>query len=279
MQVKKFAVIGHPIEHSKSPIIHKAFAEQAEVKARLGYAVDYQKVLAPLDGFAETVRRLMDEGYVGANVTVPFKFEAYQLSQYLSTRAKSNGEAVNTLSFINGQIDGDNTDGAGLRNDIEKNARHAVANKQVLILGAGGAAYGVINALSDAAKIVVANRTLEKAEILVKHFYSRLPALSIQACTYEALIRPYDLVINATSAGLTDSALPLPGVIFGPGTLAYDMMYGCETPFMMQARANGATVADGLGMLVEQAAEAFTIWHGVVPDTAPVLAMLRNNKA
>ncbi len=275
MQVKKFAVIGNPIKHSKSPIIHEAFAEQDEVKERLGYEVSYKTELAPLDAFAETVHRLMDEGYVGANVTVPFKFEAYKLSQDLSTRATSNGEAVNTLSFIDGQIYGDNTDGAGLRNDIENNLNFLIQNKNILILGAGGAAHGVFMSLGSAKSITVANRTLSKALKMVTGDYD---PRDITAVEYQNLSRQFDLVVNATSAGLTDSALPLPDVIFGPETLAYDMMYGRETPFMMQARANGATVADGLGMLVEQAAEAFAIWHGVQPDTAPVLAMLRSNK-
>jgi shikimate dehydrogenase len=274
MEVKKFAVIGNPIEHSKSPIIHKAFAEQPKIIARLPYTVDYQKIFAPLDGFAETVQNLMKEGYIGANVTVPFKFEAYQLSQHLSTRAQANGEAVNTLRFIDGQIHGDNTDGAGLRNDIECNLGFEIPGKNILILGAGGAAHGVLMSLIGANSITIANRTLGKALKMITGLYHDY---NMRAVEYESLNVHYDLIVNATSAGLTDSALPLPNCIFSANSLAYDMMYGRETPFMAQARANGATVADGLGMLVEQAAEAFSIWHGVQPDTAPVLAMLRKN--
>lgn len=271
MTVEKYAVIGNPIEHSKSPLIHQAFAKQ------FGKTISYEKILAPLDGFVNTVKQLQADGYRGANVTVPFKFEAYRISDSVSVRSKAMGaEAVNTISFLeHGQIHGDNTDGAGIRTDIEKNLQFTITGKRILILGAGGAAHGVLNSLIGASKIVIANRTADKALRMV---FAIQDYVDTSHSGFEQLSESFDLIVNATSAGLTDKALPLPNIIFGTHTLAYDMMYGRETPFMMQARANGATVADGLGMLVEQAAEAFAIWHRVQPDTAPVLAMLRENQ-
>jgi shikimate dehydrogenase len=264
----KYAVIGNPIAHSKSPVIHAAFAKQTNQD------ISYERILAPIDGFEATVKGLIAQGFKGANVTVPFKFEAYKISDSLSARAVSSGSgAVNTLIFLNnGIIHGDNTDGVGLQNDIVKNLGFSIANKHILILGAGGAAHGILNSLVGASSITVANRTHEKALELV---------MSIQDCearasTFESLEKPYDLIVNATSAGLTDTALPISDIIFAKNCLAYDMMYGRETPFMAQARAAGAQVADGLGMLVEQAAEAFYLWRGVRPLTAPIIAQLRH---
>ena len=266
MMKEKYAVIGNPIEHSKSPLIHQSFA------AQMGKDISYERVLAPLDGFAHTVNHLISSGYRGANVTVPFKFEAYKLCTSLSARARSIGsEAVNTLSFIDDEIHGDNTDGVGLLNDIEHNLNFNIKGKEILILGAGGAAHGVLNSLFGAKSITVANRTLEKALQLV----TCISDINASALMFETLDRPYDLIINATSVGLTNTKLPIPDVVFGKGCLAYDMMYGRETAFMLQAKNAGARVADGLGMLVEQAAEAFHIWHGFMPDTKPVIDMLR----
>lgn len=263
----RYAVIGNPIAHSKSPQIHVAFARQTNQD------ISYEAVLAPLDGFEATVRELIKQGYKGANVTVPFKFEAYKICDSLSARAVSSGSgAVNTLININGKIHGDNTDGIGLKNDIEQNIGFSIANKQVLILGAGGAAHGILNSLLDAASITIANRTKDKALQLVM----AIKDYAAQASTFESLAKPYDLIINATSAGLTDTALPIPNVIFSHNSLAYDMMYGRETPFMAQAKTAGAQVADGLGMLVEQAAEAFYIWRNVRPQTASVIKLLRS---
>lgn len=263
----KYAVIGNPIGHSKSPIIHQAFAKQT------GEDISYEAILAPLDGFEATVQTLIAEGYKGANVTVPFKFEAYQLCDSLSARVVSSGSgAVNTLINIHGKLHGDNTDGVGLRNDIEKNLGFGIADRDILILGAGGAAHGVLNSLLGASSITIANRTHEKALELVMG----IKDCEANACTFDSLEKPYDFIINATSTGLTDTALPIPSSIFAPGCLAYDMMYGRETPFMKQAREAGAQVADGLGMLVEQAAEAFYLWRGVRPLTQPVIAQLRN---
>lgn len=269
----KYAVIGNPIGHTKSPDIHAAFAKQTNQD------MCYEAILAPLDGFADTVNRLVEEGYRGANVTVPFKFEAYDLCSQLKLPAKQAG-AVNTLSFVDGQVIGDNTDGLGLVHDIEQNLCKFIQNKRVLLLGAGGAAEGVLHPLLDAAPsmLFAANRRAEKAELMIDKVKALVHYRSIHlmAGDFEALQgQKFDIVINATSAGLTNSALPIPSQLFADGSLAYDMMYGRETPFMAQARTAGAQVADGLGMLVEQAAEAFYLWRGVRPETKAVIQKMR----
>lgn len=264
----RYAVIGNPISHSKSPLIHRMFAEQT------GQDMSYEAIEAPLDGFADTIRRLRDEGYLGCNVTVPFKFEAYALCTRLGERARE-AKAVNTMIFRDGEILGANTDGAGLIADIEKNLDFKLMWKDALLLGAGGAAAGVLWPLFNAGVGVdIANRTLDKAQALAKEFEG---AGTVRARSYGDLAgRQYDLVVNATSSGLKDELPPLPDGLFKPGALAYDMMYGRETPFMAYARKQGASaVADGLGMLVEQAAEAFYLWRNVRPDTKPVLEKLR----
>jgi len=261
-----YAVIGHPVAHSKSPRIHALFAAQT------GQDMAYEAIEAPLDDFAGTVARLRSAGFRGCNVTVPFKFEAYKLANHRSARAEA-AQAVNTLSFSGEAIGGDNTDGAGLVHDIESNLGVMLQGRRVLLMGAGGAAYGVVLPLLQAgANLAVVNRTPEKAIALAGTF----PEAAIQAGGYEALdASPFDVVINATSSGLTDELPPLPETVFSSATLAYDMMYGRETPFMALARARGARITDGLGMLVEQAAEAFFVWRGVRPDTQAVLAQLR----
>ncbi len=272
----RYAVIGNPISHSKSPLIHAMFAEQT------GEDISYEAIEAPLDGFAATIQRLRSEGYKGCNVTVPFKFEAYNIANELSERAQV-AKAVNTLSFEGNIIRGDNTDGAGLVRDIEQNIGKQLKEKRVLLMGAGGASYGVaLPLLQTGCALAVVNRTAEKALQMSVMF------TGIAALTYEELAGlQFDVIINATSAVLTDSEIPRPlspfpaqgsrGGIFAEGSLAYDMMYGRETPFMAFARSNGAAIiADGLGMLVEQAAEAFYIWRGVRPETAPVIAALRS---
>lgn len=268
--VDKYAVLGNPIAHSKSPQIHAAFAKQT------GQKISYDAVLTPLDGFELTVRELITQGYKGANVTVPFKFEAFALCDNLSERAFAAG-AVNMLTFTGGKINGDNTDGAGLINDITRNMGVALQGAQILLLGAGGAAQGVLLPLLNAqpACITIANRSLEKAHFMVQKIAAQNAVCNITISNYENLQSELDVIINATSTGLSDSALPIPDVIFGKNCLAYDMMYGRKTPFMAQARANGAQVADGLGMLVEQAAETFYLWRGVRPETAPVIKMMR----
>ncbi|MDP2694603.1 MAG: shikimate dehydrogenase [Gallionella sp.] len=275
----KYAVIGNPIAHSKSPLIHSMFAAQT------GQDISYETILAPLDGFAATVERLRKEDYKGCNVTVPFKLQAFNLTPFGKQQAQ-DANAANTLTFEGNKIIANNTDGIGLVRDIEQNLGFSLQGKRVLLMGAGGAARGIQMplVLAKVQRLVIANRTFEKAkemeeEVLMyghKH-YGKLFDVEIAARNYSDLgDEQFDIVINATSSGLTDEMPPLPTDIFAPGALAYDMMYGRETPFMRFAREQGAQVADGLGMLVEQAAEAFCIWRGVSPDTAPVIAALRN---
>ncbi len=260
----RYAVFGHPIAHSKSPQIHAAFSRQT------GQDMTYEAILAPLDGFADSVAQFIAAGGRGANVTVPFKEEAFKLAGQLSPRAKRAG-AVNTLMFDDG-IFGDNTDGAGLVADLTRNLHCPLAGKRILLIGAGGAARGVIEPLLDQspAEFVIANRTVSRAQELADLF-----GRGIRACGFDAADTPFDLVINATAASLAGELPPLSPRVFTADTLAYDMMYGRDTPFLAFARAQGAATADGLGMLVEQAAEAFALWRGVRPDTAPVIASLR----
>jgi shikimate dehydrogenase len=270
----RYAVFGNPIAHSKSPRIHALFARQT------GQDMSYDAIQAPLDGFAAAVRAFAAGGGCGANVTVPFKEEAFRLATRLSERAAAAG-AVNTLSFAvhDEGIVGDNTDGAGLVRDLKSNLGCDLAGRRVLLLGAGGAARGAILPLLQEApaELFIANRTAEKAARLALEFARRAGAgLHPEGGGFEELAgRRFDLVVNATSAGLQAAALPLPATLFAPQCLAYEMLYGRETSFMAQARAGGARVADGLGMLVEQAAEAFFVWLGVRPATGPVLLALR----
>ena len=268
----KYCVIGNPIAHSKSPEIHAAFAAAA------GQDLGYERCLAPIDGFTATVQRLVAEGYRGANVTVPFKLEAAAIATRLSARAQLAG-AVNTLRFENGEIVGDNTDGPGLVADIVKNAGVALAGKRVLLLGAGGAARGIILPFLEQgpAAIVIANRTRATADALVGQFAAHaVHPGQVSACGFDAIDGVFDVVVNATSASLAASMPPVPASAFGPDTLAVDIMYGkAPSQFMEFAALHGAGVRDGLGMLVEQAAEAFTLWRGVRPETLPVLVQLR----
>ena len=264
----RYAVIGNPISHSKSPLIHTLFAEQT------GQDMSYEAIEAPLEGFAATVQRLRAEGYLGCNVTVPFKFEAFALCDQLSSRARE-AKAVNTLLFRDGEILGTNTDGVGLLTDIEKNLGFKLMWKDALLLGAGGAAAGVVWPLFNAGVgVVIANRTIAKAQLLAEEFTG---SGTVYARRYDELAgKQFDLVINATSSSLSDELPPLPDGLFKPGALAYDMMNGRETPFMAFARSHGAAVvADGLGMLAEQAAEAFYLWRNVRPDTQAVLNKFR----
>jgi shikimate dehydrogenase len=260
----RYAVFGHPIAHSKSPQIHAAFARQT------GQDISYEAILAPIDGFAASVAAFVAAGGRGANVTVPFKEEAYKLAGRLSPRAERAG-AVNTLIFDDGIL-GDNTDGAGLVADLSRNLRCALAGKRILLVGAGGAARGVIGPLLDEhpAALVIANRTVGRAQELAGLF-----GRGVRACGFDAVDTPFDLVINATAASLAGELPPLSPRIFTAGPLAYDMMYGRDTPFLAFARSHGAASADGRGMLVELGADAFYLWRGVRPDTAPVIASLR----
>jgi shikimate dehydrogenase len=263
-----YAVIGHPIAHSKSPDIHARFAAQTRQD------LSYERLLAPLDGFAATVKTFVGQGGKGANVTVPFKLEAHALATALTERARAAG-AVNTLKFDGDAILGDNTDGIGLVADIVRNAGIALNGKTVLLLGAGGAARGVLLPLlqEHPAKLVLANRTRSKAVELAQQFAAHG---RIDVSDFAALDGPFDIVINATAASLAADVPPIAPGVFGAQTLAYDMMYGKEpTVFMLFAARHGAAVRDGLGMLVEQAAESFYLWRGVRPDTAPVFAELR----
>ncbi len=261
----RYAVFGHPIAHSKSPQIHAAFARQT------GQDMRYEAILAPLDGFAVSVAAFIASGGRGANVTVPFKQEACRLADRLSPRARRAG-AVNTLSFDAEGILGDNTDGAGLVADLTRNLLCPLAGKRILLLGAGGAARGVIEPLLDQqpAQLVIANRTVSRAQELAELF-----GRGVSACGFDAADAPFDVIVNATAASLAGELPPLSPQAFTSNTLAYDMMYGHDTPFLTFARAHGAAVTDGLGMLVEQAAEAFYGWRGVRPDTASVIAKLR----
>lgn len=267
----RYGVFGNPIAHSKSPAIHAAFARQT------GENIRYEALLAPLDGFAEGVRRFVAEGGRGANVTVPFKEEAFRLCDEHSSRAKQAG-AVNTLSFDGVRMMGDNTDGAGLVRDLTLNLQTQLAGRRILLLGAGGAARGALGPILEQrpGSLFIANRTAGKASDLAALFTSCGP---VNGGGFSELAgRHFDLVINATSASLSGDVPPLPDGVFSPGALAYDMMYGQgDTPFLAYARQRGVEqLADGLGMLVEQAAEAFFIWRGIRPDALPVLDKLRS---
>ncbi len=268
-----YAVIGNPIEHSKSPVIHHAFAQLTHQD------IQYERVLAPLDDFAHTVHGLIAQGFKGANVTVPFKLEAFAMANRLTERAQDAG-AVNTLIFDAQGIIGDNTDGIGLVRDITKNIGVSFSGRRVLLIGAGGASEGVLHPILAAQPelLIITNRTLDKALNMVKRVEARgeLLYVSVSAYAFDDLHgQQFDIVINATSAGLSDSQLPLPSGIFASNALAYDMMYGRITPFMTFAKQQGAIVFDGLGMLIEQAAEAFFVWRGVHPPTAPVIEMFK----
>ena len=264
----KYCVIGNPIAHSKSPEIHAVYAAQT------GQDLVYERCLAPEDGFEATVQRLVAEGYRGANVTLPFKLEAARVATCLEERARAAG-AVNTLVFAHGEIIGDNTDGAGLVADITRNAGVAIENKRVLLLGAGGAARGALLPIlhERPREIVIANRTVATAEALARDFGGH--GVSLGGVGFAQVEGSFDIVINASSSSLAGDLPPVPDSIFAPGALALDMMYGGETVFMRFAARHGAVARDGLGMLVEQAAEAFALWRGVRPDTADVFKKLR----
>lgn len=266
----RYGVFGNPIGHSKSPLIHRLFAEQTD------QALSYEPLLAPLDDFIGFARAFFAEGR-GGNVTVPFKEEAYRLADELSERARRAG-AVNTLKKLDdGRLLGDNTDGAGLVRDLTVNAGLNLANARILLLGAGGAVRGVLEPLlaCQPRALVIANRTVAKAEQLAQEFAELGP---VAASGFDWLSEPVDLIINGTSASLAGELPPLDPSLIQPGhTVCYDMMYAKEpTAFNRWASEHGAArCIDGLGMLVEQAAEAFYLWRGVRPNSEPVLAELR----
>lgn len=271
----RYAVAGNPVEHSRSPFIHAEFARQT------GQALSYGRLLCPLDGFADAVQAFArsDEGGAarGCNVTVPFKFDAFRLAPRHTERAALAG-AANTLRFDTHGWLADNTDGCGLVRDIEQGAGVPLRHKRLLLIGAGGAAAGVLGPLLGAgpAQVVVANRTLDRARALVERHHAvagpaRLEALPLQACG-----EAFDVLVNASASSLQGGAIPVAAHTLAPGALAVDLMYGpAAQAFMQWASAHGAVPRDGLGMLVEQAAESFQLWRGVRPDTAPVLAALR----
>jgi shikimate dehydrogenase len=262
----RYAVIGHPVAHSKSPWIHAEFARQTRQD------IDYGRIEAPLDGFERALAEFRAAGGRGANVTLPFKAQAFvYCKDAVTDRARAVG-VVNTLVFENGAARGDNTDGVGLLRDLTASLGRAVAGARVLLMGAGGAAQGVLAPLMAAGprRLVVVNRTADKARALARRYGASAGG------GYEDLRgEQFDVLINATSAGLAGEAPPLAAGQFARGALAYDMVYGRDTPFLALARAAGAAAHDGIGMLVEQAAESFFVWRGVRPDTAPVLAALR----
>jgi shikimate dehydrogenase len=268
-----YCVMGNPVDHSKSPWIHARFAELT------GQTLHYGKRLIPLDGFSTLIHGFIAEGGRGCSITVPFKFEAAALASATSERALL-AQASNILSFDNGAILADNTDGAGLVNDIQRNAGFDLSGRHLLLIGAGGAAAGVLGPLLLArpASITVANRSLDKAIALVAR-HAALAALQeteLLAHDLQGLTGNFDVVINATSSSLSGGGVPVPASTLKPGALAYDLMYGAAAQgYLSWADENGASARDGLGMLVEQAAEAFLIWRGVLPPSQQVLAELR----
>ncbi|MDE2258807.1 MAG: shikimate dehydrogenase [Betaproteobacteria bacterium] len=275
----RYAVIGHPVAHSRSPQIHTLFAEATRQD------MCYERIGPELDQFEVAVTQFMAEGGKGLNVTLPFKERAFALADVQSARARAAG-AANTLTFYKGEIFADNTDGVGLVRDIVQNQHFTLAHRSILLLGAGGAARGVIQLLlaEGPIRLIIANRTAGRAltvlsELRASGVVSEDLLAHCQACGLESIsAEHFDVVINATSSSLSGGSTPgVPAEVFGPETLAYDMVYGKGlTPFLALARTHGALLlSDGLGMLVEQAAESFYLWRNVFPHTAPVLQQLR----
>ncbi|KQP14152.1 shikimate dehydrogenase [Pseudorhodoferax sp. Leaf267] len=268
-----YCVMGNPVQHSRSPWIHARFAELT------GQQLVYGRQLVPLDAFVPTVQAFIADGGQGCNVTVPFKFEAFHLATTLSERARM-AQAANTLHVRPGGIHADNTDGAGLVQDIQQHAGVSIAGRDLLLIGAGGAAAGVLAPLIEAGarRIAVANRTVDKAQALVARHAALATGHGCQldACGLDAVTGQFGIVVNATASSLAGAQVPVPATVLAPGALAVDMMYGpAAAGFLAWARAHGATARDGLGMLVEQAAESFALWRGVRPPSATVLAELR----
>ena len=272
-----YCVLGNPVDHSKSPVIQARFAELT------GQSLRYTKQWVALDGFADMLATLRADGVRGCNVTVPFKFEAFQAAQHQTERAQL-AQAANTLRFDDAGIHADNTDGVGLVNDIQRNAGISLVGRDILLVGAGGAAAGVLGPLlaSGARRLVVVNRSPDKAEALVERHRQHPWVQGLLQKTEllaQQIIAPegnFDVVINATASSLSGAAAPVPSSVLKPGALAYDMMYGpAAQPFAQWATSHGAIARDGLGMLVEQAAAAFAIWRGVHPPSGQVLREMR----
>ncbi|PRC91350.1 shikimate dehydrogenase [Solimicrobium silvestre] len=260
----QYAVIGNPVAHSKSPLLHAAFAAQCQ------QAICYRALLAPPDSFAATVKQFINDGGRGANVTLPFKLEAFNLCTALTPRAQAAG-AVNTMCFEGQKIIGDNTDGCGLVSDIVRNAGVTLQGKRILLLGAGGAARGAILPLLECqpAELIIANRSIEKAQQLAEQFSS---FGQISSSEFAQIKGQFDVIINATSASIAAQIPPIPDTAYNSNSLAYDMMYSDQpTVFMQHAAKHQAQTRDGWGMLVEQAAEAFYVWRGMRPDTSELL--------
>jgi shikimate dehydrogenase len=269
----RYAVLGNPVAHSQSPFIHAEFARQT------GERLVYGRQHCALDAFAATVRRFAEDGGRGCNVTVPFKFEAPALAAHCSPRA-ALAQAANVLRFDAAGWQADNTDGIGLVHDIQSHAGVPLAGCRVLLVGAGGAAAGVLGPLIEAgaAEVVVVNRSADKAAALADRHAALAAGLGVQLSDRPLADpgRGFDVIINASASSLHGAPVPVPALVLRPGALAVDLMYGsAATPFLGWAREAGAHARDGLGMLVEQAAEAFYFWRGVRPATAPVLRALR----
>jgi shikimate dehydrogenase len=269
----RYAVAGNPVAHSRSPAIHAAFAEQT------GQAMRYDRLLCPLDGFEAAVQVFAAAGGRGCNVTVPFKLQAHDRAARVSERAALAG-AANVLRFDADGWFADNTDGVGLVRDVQANAGRALAGRRVLLVGAGGAAGGVLGPLLAArpAEVVVANRTADKARAVVSRHAvcAQAHGAALHGCGLDGAGGGFDVVLNASASSLQGAASPVDAGVFKRGALAVDLMYGpAARPWLAWAEAAGAQPRDGLGMLVEQAAEAFFVWRGVMPATAPVLRALR----
>ena len=266
--MSKYAVIGNPIDHSLSPMIHAQFAKQ------VGLSITYEKILSPINEFSSSVERFIKSGGLGFNITVPFKINAYELTDDCTTTAKAAG-AVNTIKVENNTLIGENTDGIGLVNDLCNNLNQSLKNKEILIIGAGGATQGILKPLLDCGpeKILLANRTKDKSLKLAHKFakYGKVCGFGLD----QIKAKPVDIVINATSTSIAGKMPELANGV-AEGAICYDLMYGIETPFMKWAYKNSALkVSDGLGMLVEQAASSFAFWHGKTPQTRPVINLLR----
>ncbi|MGB5622653.1 MAG: shikimate dehydrogenase [Gammaproteobacteria bacterium] len=266
----RYGVVGHPVAHSRSPLIHRRFAEQ------IGQQIDFELIDAAPGHFVETVDSFRHRGGRGLNVTLPYKVDACIYADRLTERARL-AAAVNTLAWsADGAVLGDNTDGAGLVADLRMNLGVALEGQRILLMGAGGAARGALAPLAAAgpSEIVIANRTVSRAVTLAEQFHGAAPIVGLG---YAAIVGAFDVIINATSASLDRTVPPLPDAVIGADTFCYDMMYQAgPTAFLAWATAHGAcAIADGTGMLVEQAAESFQLWRGVRPDTAPVLAEIR----
>ena len=273
----RYYVLGNPIDHSQSPLIHARFA------ALTGQTLRYERLLTPRGGFAATLAQLVQSGARGCNVTVPFKFEAFQAAGTQTDRAQL-AQAANTLTLAGGTIHADNTDGVGLVQDIQNNAGVSLAGRDLLLIGAGGAGAGALGPLLAAQprRLVLVNRTRARADALVARHRAHpslqdaLQKTELLAHDLQGLEGSFDVVINASASSLAGSGVPVESRVLKPGALAYDMMYGpAAAAFMTWARENGATPRDGLGMLVEQAAEAFALWRQVRPPSAQVLREMR----